>query len=334
MFKRCLFYFTDLVRTSTCTVAQTAGTSSQCRSCQWLMILTSQRHLRSCKLTPASLWLSHVTPWCFRTDSSTPRGSSVPTSGEFALNISPDSARVEPHFEHVSLLMWICVFFFAIRGSEEVTLWHSSDAICERKLSFCCANQFLTAGYLILIFCWIKYFRMASLFRRLLLTNTLMQRSLNRASSTMSVVSPKHKNKHLVNERSVVLQQRCFASAKPVAQKKTVTLHFKKKDDKTTVQAKVGDNLLDVIIDNDVDVDGFGALWGYAGVLHLSSHFHGGKLRKDQREADRRGTGHVGPCLRIRRHFPPGLSGYRDRRNERMGDSGTWRRKWCQGTLM
>ena len=103
---------------------------------------------------------------------------------------------------------------------------------------------------------------MASLFRRLLLTNTIMQRSLNRASSTMSVVSPKHKNKHLVNERSVVLQQRCFASAKPVAQKKTVTIHFKKKDDKTTVQAKVGDNLLDVIIDNDVDVDGFGACEG------------------------------------------------------------------------
>ena len=78
----------------------------------------------------------------------------------------------------------------------------------------------------------------------------------------MSVVSPKHKNKQLVNERSVVLQQRCFASAKPVAQKKTVTLHFKKKDDKTTVKAKVGDNLLDVIIDNDVDVDGFGACEG------------------------------------------------------------------------
>ena len=103
---------------------------------------------------------------------------------------------------------------------------------------------------------------MASLFRRLLLTSTLMQRSLNRASSSMSVVSPKHKNKQLVNERSVVLQQRCFASAKPVAQKKTVTLHFKKKDDKTTVKAKVGDNLLDVIIDNDVDVDGFGACEG------------------------------------------------------------------------
>lgn len=29
---------------------------------------------------------------------------------------------------------------------------------------------------------------------------------------------------------------------------------------KTTVDAKVGDNLLDVVIDNDVDIGGFGEL--------------------------------------------------------------------------
>ncbi len=57
--------------------------------------------------------------------------------------------------------------------------------------------------------------------------------------------------------------QRCFASAKPAAQKKTVTLHFKMRlGEKRTVQAKLGDNLLDVIIDNDVDIDGFGACEG------------------------------------------------------------------------
>ena len=37
---------------------------------------------------------------------------------------------------------------------------------------------------------------------------------------------------------------------------------LRRKTTKRTVQAKVGDNLLDVIIDNDVDVDGFGACEG------------------------------------------------------------------------
>ena len=104
---------------------------------------------------------------------------------------------------------------------------------------------------------------MASLFRRLFLTNTLItQRSISRASSSLVGASPKHKNKHFIKQKSGGLPQRCFVSAKPLEQKKTVTLHFKKRDDKITVKAKVGDNLLDVIIDNDVDVDGFGACEG------------------------------------------------------------------------
>ena len=30
--------------------------------------------------------------------------------------------------------MWICVAFFAISGSEEVTLWYLRDTICEAEL--------------------------------------------------------------------------------------------------------------------------------------------------------------------------------------------------------
>ena len=104
---------------------------------------------------------------------------------------------------------------------------------------------------------------MASLCRQMKLMNAVVKRSFSRACVPFSsVASPKHKRKQLLSERSVVLPQRCFASAKPVAQKKTVTLHFKLSDETRTVQAKLGDNLLDVIIDNDVDIDGFGACEG------------------------------------------------------------------------
>ena len=104
---------------------------------------------------------------------------------------------------------------------------------------------------------------MASLYRQLNLVNTIAKRSFGRACFPFtSVASPKHKRKQLLSEQPVGLSQRCFASAKPVAQKKTVTLHFKLSGETRTVQAKLGDNLLDVIIDNDVDIDGFGACEG------------------------------------------------------------------------
>ena len=38
-----------------------------------------------------------------------------------------------------------------------------------------------------------------------------------------------------------------------------VTIHFMMRDgQKRSVQAKVGDNLLDVVVDEEVDIDGFG----------------------------------------------------------------------------
>ena len=40
-----------------------------------------------------------------------------------------------------------------------------------------------------------------------------------------------------------------------------MNIHFITQDnEKMTAKAKVGDNLLDVIIDNDLDIDGFGKL--------------------------------------------------------------------------
>ncbi|XP_013383640.1 adrenodoxin-like [Lingula anatina] len=45
--------------------------------------------------------------------------------------------------------------------------------------------------------------------------------------------------------------------------KETVTIHFVLQDGtKESVQANIGDNLLDVVLDNDVDIDGFGACEG------------------------------------------------------------------------
>jgi ferredoxin len=49
----------------------------------------------------------------------------------------------------------------------------------------------------------------------------------------------------------------------PAAAKEFVTVTFTTPDGKTsTVKSKVGENLLDIIIDNDVDIDGFGACEG------------------------------------------------------------------------
>ncbi|XP_042313921.1 adrenodoxin, mitochondrial [Sceloporus undulatus] len=42
-----------------------------------------------------------------------------------------------------------------------------------------------------------------------------------------------------------------------------VTVHFVNRDgDKLTAQGKVGDSLLDVVVDNNLDIDGFGACEG------------------------------------------------------------------------
>lgn len=129
---------------------------------------------------------------------------------------------------------------------------------------------------------------MASLCRHSRMLNSVLRRSFSRAlggsGGRMVPTSPTRKPKTttatsplLLNDWTTALlptatpvlstpqgqPQRHFASAKPVAQKKTVTLHFKTgKQDKRTVQAKIGDNLLDVIVDNDVDIDGFGACEG------------------------------------------------------------------------
>ncbi|XP_005098227.1 adrenodoxin-like protein 2, mitochondrial [Aplysia californica] len=54
-----------------------------------------------------------------------------------------------------------------------------------------------------------------------------------------------------------------LSSSAPKPQKETINVTFLLRDgEKQEVQAKVGDNLLDIIIEHDVDIDGFGACEG------------------------------------------------------------------------
>ncbi|XP_063404839.1 adrenodoxin-like isoform X1 [Mytilus trossulus] len=60
-----------------------------------------------------------------------------------------------------------------------------------------------------------------------------------------------------------VMSVQKFSASVPKPKKETVSLCFKLTDgSEHTATAKVGDNLLDIIIDNDIDVDGFGACEG------------------------------------------------------------------------
>ncbi|KAH9525084.1 Ferredoxin-2, mitochondrial [Bulinus truncatus] len=60
-----------------------------------------------------------------------------------------------------------------------------------------------------------------------------------------------------------VSQEKRFCSSVPKPQKQLVNVTFILRDGKRQhVKAKVGDNLLDIIIENNVDIDGFGACEG------------------------------------------------------------------------
>ena len=57
--------------------------------------------------------------------------------------------------------------------------------------------------------------------------------------------------------------KRLFSSSKMIFNKPMYTVTYELGNgEKHTVQAKEGDNLLDVVINNDVDIDGFGACEG------------------------------------------------------------------------
>ncbi len=64
------------------------------------------------------------------------------------------------------------------------------------------------------------------------------------------------------NSRSCPSRRR-FSHTAPAAAKEQVSVTFVKPDgSQVTAKSKVGENLLDIIIDNDVDIDGFGACEG------------------------------------------------------------------------
>lgn len=59
------------------------------------------------------------------------------------------------------------------------------------------------------------------------------------------------------------LQSRLFSSSAPKSQKQRVKVTFLLRDgSRREVDATVGDNLLDIILEHDVDIDGFGACEG------------------------------------------------------------------------
>lgn len=61
----------------------------------------------------------------------------------------------------------------------------------------------------------------------------------------------------------LIHQVRHFSSSQCRSKKEEITVNFLNRDGETfTVKAKVGETLLDTVIDNDVDIDGFGACEG------------------------------------------------------------------------
>ncbi|GLV31185.1 Ferredoxin 2 [Carabus blaptoides fortunei] len=56
---------------------------------------------------------------------------------------------------------------------------------------------------------------------------------------------------------------RCISATVPILNKKEILVTFVKADgERLTAKGKVGDSLLDVIVNNDIDLDGFGACEG------------------------------------------------------------------------
>ncbi len=149
---------------------------------------------------------------------------------------------------------------------------------------------------------------MAFLCKRFTQAAPMLCRSVTRATAPLSSVtnsSPKLGAKHSSSTLAPITApcqthrlnlnrvssspwlQRRFCAAKPVSQKKTVTIHFLIGDAKETVEAKVGDNLLDVIVDHDVEIDGYGACEGTLACSTCHLIFTDDQFKKiDEKPAD------------------------------------------------
>ncbi|XP_048770004.1 adrenodoxin-like [Ostrea edulis] len=69
----------------------------------------------------------------------------------------------------------------------------------------------------------------------------------------------------IMKKRALYRHEHCrlFSTTPKPLEKETVTVHFVMSDgSKQSTKTKVGENLLDIIIDNDIDIDGFGACEG------------------------------------------------------------------------
>ncbi|CAH1799937.1 unnamed protein product [Owenia fusiformis] len=90
----------------------------------------------------------------------------------------------------------------------------------------------------------------------------ILCRSLFRSTTTKTVdILTKVGAKNIPRCISTVGPKLC--TSKPKANKEKVTINFIDADGtKMSTKATVGDNLLDVVIENDIDIDGFGACEG------------------------------------------------------------------------
>jgi len=84
----------------------------------------------------------------------------------------------------------------------------------------------------------------------------LLRSSHSSGLTTNSFFKMRGKNNRFINVKQ-------FSSSTVAFAKETVKVTFHLPDgDKHSVDAKVGDNLLDIVIDHDIDIDGFGACEG------------------------------------------------------------------------
>ncbi|XP_041354965.1 adrenodoxin-like protein 2, mitochondrial [Gigantopelta aegis] len=102
---------------------------------------------------------------------------------------------------------------------------------------------------------------MAGLSRNLF--RCILPQFANISRTTTSVTAPTFVTEFHRHRLSLCKERFSSSSSAPKLQKATVNIYFVTKDgDKHQVKAKLGDNLLDVVLENDVDIDGFGACEG------------------------------------------------------------------------
>uniref|UniRef100_A0A4W5K2S0 2Fe-2S ferredoxin-type domain-containing protein n=1 Tax=Hucho hucho TaxID=62062 RepID=A0A4W5K2S0_9TELE len=93
---------------------------------------------------------------------------------------------------------------------------------------------------------------------------SLREKSLRRTEALISATNTTPGNLSLTGQRMACIRVRDFSTnTQPLRVDNKMTVHFLNRDgEKISVKGSPGDSLLDVIIDQDLDFDGFGACEG------------------------------------------------------------------------